>query len=684
MARPARALAFRSALVAVFTLFAGLHLSGRQTPVPDRQQQPPPPPATGLIVGQVLDAAAGKPVPGAIVSLSGAALALAAAGLTNFAEVLEGTSAGPAVPNRIVADAEGRFVFRNLPKGRYAFTATASGYLPGNHGQRRAGGPGTTLELETGEKLLDATIRLWKAGTITGTITDETGEPLVGLTVRSLRRGITAGRMRWTQYLTASTDDRGVYRMAGLAPGDYSVAVMSTTSTLPVATVEAYREAVMAGTGNTSALLGELRASGAPMPLLSGFRVGDLMVQPGSPLGRSAATPPPTETGKLLAYPTTYHPAVTTASQMTVISLGSGEERAGVDVHLRLVPTVSVSGTVRGADGPVANIGVRLVPTSIDDFATETGLETADTATDATGAFMFLGVPSGAYTAKVIKTPRPVPPVSPTESSMVMVSGGGVTIGTSVGPTSLPPAPLPTEPTLWASQPVSVGDADVTGVNLTLRTGARLTGQVEFKGTRNPPAPEQIQRMSVTLQPLDIRMSGAVTPGRVTPDQQFRTPGYPPGRYLLSAGGLGTDWTFRAALVGGRDVSDEPLEIGGEDIGGIVLVFTDRPSQLTGTVRNAQNQADPDADVVVFPANHQRWKEAVTPRRSRSVRASKTGVYTIQNLPPGEYFVVAISSTSTREWQDPKSLEAASSLATRVTILEGDKKTQDLRTSRLR
>ena len=137
-------------------------------------------------------------------------------------------------------------------------------------------------------------------------------------------------------------------------------------------------------------------------------------------------------------------------------------------------------------------------------------------------------------------------------------------------------------------------------------------------------------------------------------------------------------------MLGGRDVSDEPLEIAGEDVGGVVLVFTDRPTLLSGTVRNAQSQGDPDADVVVFPANHQLWKEVVSPRRARRLRTSKTGTYSIQGLPQGEYYIAAIASTSSREWQDPKFLEAVAPLATRVTILDGDKKTLDLRTSRLR
>jgi protocatechuate 3,4-dioxygenase beta subunit len=686
MSGPARRLALRSSLVALLAFSLGQNLSSRQTPSPsspDRQQNPPP--ATGMILGQVVDASTGRPLAGALVSLTSSPLA-AAAGPVNAADVIElAATQTPNVPTRVIADGEGRFVFRALAKGRYSFSASAPGYLVGGYGQRRAGGPTLPLELETGEKVLDAVFRMWKSATISGTVLDEAGEPVIGASVRTLRRGIVAGRTRWTLSLAATTDDRGMYRISGLQPGDYSVALMSSTSSLPAATVDAYREAIQSSPGGSPPLIRELQASGAPFPSFAGIRVGDQILQQSLGIARGAASPAPSEDGKILTYPTTYHPAATAAAEMTVITLASGEERSGIDLHLRLVPTFKVSGIVNGSDGPAPNMGVRLLPAGMDDFSSESGLEAAITATDARGAFIFLGVPAGAYTLKVLKTPRPELPTGLSEG-MVMVSSGtsGIAFGTSLGPSTMPPAPLPTEPTLWGSLAVSVSEADVTGLNVTLRAGFRVTGRVEFEGTAAPPAADQLQRMSVTLQPLDARVAGIVTPGRVTPDSQFRTLGYPPGRYYVTAGGAGTNWTLKAAMLGGRDVSDEPLELGSEDVGGVVLVFTDKPSQLSGTVRNPQGQGDADADVVVFPANHQLWKEAVNPRRARSVRTAKTGVYTIQGLPPGDYYVVAIGSTSTRDWQDPKFLEAAAPLATRVTILIGDKKTQDLVTSRLR
>ncbi len=684
MSRPALRRARRLVLVAVVMLIVGPRLYGGQVPAQERQPSTPPP-ATGLIMGQVVDAATGKPVPGAVVTVT-TAPAAATTGLTNQADLVQiAQAAGPAAPLRVVADSDGRFVFRDLAKGRYGFSATASGYLVGTNGQRRPGGPSVALELEAGEKLVDATLRLWKAASMTGTVLDEAGEPAVGMQVQSLRRVIVAGRTRWSPAGFGSSDDRGIYRFSNLMPGEYTVALPSTAATIPAAIMESYHDAMSSGdSASATAFMRGLMESGAPLPSGGGTRVGDHILQQ-SIFERGAPRPAPAENGKMSGYQTTYHPSATSASQITVITLGSGEERTGVDLHLRLVPTVKVSGTITGPEGPVPSIGVKLVPANLGDFNWELNFEAAVTATDASGAFTFLGVPSGAYTVKVLKTPRPEMVPMASEAIMVSSGSGGVSFATSMGPPSLPPPPtLPTQRSLWGSMPLSVGSADVAGVAVTLRTGFRVSGRVEFEGMRPPPSADQIQRMTVTLQALDPRTAGFVAPGRVSSDLQFRTTDFVPGRYLVTAGGAGTGWTLKSAMADGRDLADEPLEIGGEDVDGVVITFTDKQTELSGTVRNAQNQGDADADVVVFPANNQLWKDALSPRRARSVRTTKTGAFTIPGLPAGDYYVVAIASTTTREWQDPKFLESAAPMATRVTILDGDKKTQDLRTSRIR
>src|SRR5579859_3611457 len=86
-----------------------------------------PAPPTGLILGRVVDAASGRPIPGAIVTLGGLAPVAAAA------PAVAVTSPQP----RAMTNAGGQFVFRNLPKGSFSLAVTRAGFLDGAYGRQR-------------------------------------------------------------------------------------------------------------------------------------------------------------------------------------------------------------------------------------------------------------------------------------------------------------------------------------------------------------------------------------------------------------------------------------------------------------------------------------------------------------------------------------------------------------------
>jgi len=602
--------------VAVAVAVAGLTAREGVQPSVDAQLATRP---SALVAGQVVDASTGQPVSGALVALR---------------------TPGKAVPRFVLTEPGGGFFFDLLAAGSYSILVSKSGY---------ANASPPDLAVAEGERATDLKIRLSKFGVISGVVTDEIGEPVVGVSLRILSVGMKGGQLRSSDAATATTDDRGAYRVATLPPGQYVVLVPSTQTTMPPSVYLDYSRtgsmpAAINGATNFIDLLGSSRNQ----------LVGNLVLQ-GS-IG--SATPPPLSNDAAIdVYPTTFHPAATTSRDATVVMLGSGEIRSGVDVQLQFTKGGRVSGTVVGPNGPVPNAGIRLSAAATDDFTAARGLEAATAISDTTGRFTMLGVPAGRY---ILTTTISLDPVTP----------------------SAAPAAQTARPLWWAITPVTVGATEAPPLVINLQPALHVSGKLEFDGiSRKPDTRVLSQSPVVLISVADARSRGVFSAwaddalGFTT---KGRTSGIVAGSYFISPTSL-PGWFFKSATLDGRDVSDLPFDLK-SDVDSIVVTYTDHPATLSGFVRGSRNEPDTNAVVIAFPTESRYWP-AFNPAGHRflTARSTKTGAYAIPNLPAGEYFVIATSEEGVTNWQDAKVLERLSRTATRVKVNDGEQKTIDLR-----
>jgi protocatechuate 3,4-dioxygenase beta subunit len=687
MSRTTVALASAAALAIGAASPAVLALAKQQTVVVGAQGPGAPAPTgvgrqnagqtgTGFIVGRVLDGGSDRPIPNALVSLGAPAPPRRA-----------GFPPTPG-PRSVITDASGQFLFRDLPAGSYALAViTSNTFIDNAYGLRRPGGPAQTLDLRDGEQLGNVTLRVWKPGSISGTITDPSGEPLVETRVSVLRADFIAGRRRFRSAGTTITDDRGMYRVSQLLPGDDVAYLPFTQTTLPLSTQMA------AAGGNRSDFNQQLWTSGAPDLYGLGMRIGDVVLvrEPTSygyfgPNGPMFKTPLPGADGRVLVYPLQYFPGASRPADATVIAVESGRERSGVDMQTRLVPGVKISGHINGPEGPVAHVGVRLVSQNAMDVADESAVEAASTITEGNGTFTLLAVPPGDYVLKVARPPF-VRASAPQEVTIMGPNGGTTSF---VRPPEPAIPPFPDGPTWFAHLAVSIGSADVPNLDVSLQSGGRVTGRVDFDGTLERPAMEQVRRLQLRFEPADGRsFAGASGVGTIDSSGQIRSVPLLPGKYTISVSGVLPDgWRLKSAILNGRDAIDQPLLIDAVDLNGLVLTLTDHPSALSGRVRDTAGNVDTYASVIVFPADRERWTDTgATPRTIRLVRVSPAGAYSLGGLgalPAGEYFVVAIDDQAATSWSDPKRLESLSRVATRLTLGDGEKKSLDLVTAVIR
>ena len=629
-------------------------------------------PANSFILGQVVDAVTGQGIVGATVTLTGGIARSAAPPAPGMAR-----GETPPQPRRVVTGAEGRFLFRDLTRGTYNASVTAAGYLPGVVGRRRSDGPGRPITIADNEKVTNASIRMWKFATIAGTVVDEANEPVVGLSVRVLRRVYAGGSPRLASGTTTYTDDRGAYRLASLGPGDYVVGVPSNTVTVSVASADEYRNLMMKG--DAMAELEKMSMSrmesGAPMPSMSGMRVGDFQVQAGG-LNRWATVLPSGPDGRLLVYPTVFYPGVTSATEATIVTVASGEQRSGVDLVLRPVPAARISGTLSGPDGPLANFGVQLLPADASSLVADTTLQTGTALTGPGGVFTFLGVPPGQYKLHAYRVPR--------AQSMPFMSVDAMRItGGMMAPPPPPPMPPPpsSEPSLYAELPVNVGEGGAEGLNLVLRPGPRVSGQIEFEGSAPRPTPQELQRITVALGGVDSRMTTPNQPTRPDATGRFVTQGYAPGRYTMNVSSPGAQWTIKSIMAGGVNLLERPLQLD-SDVNAIVT-FHDRPMELSGTVQGIKPDSDESYQVVLFPANYQEWIAQGMFGRRVVANPSANGTFQMRVPSPGNYLIVAVSQESLSE-QRPEIYAALARVATAVAVAEGEKKSISIPVSTLR
>jgi hypothetical protein len=629
----------------------GIH-AGQRGAGPGQMGAPAGTPAApiGIIVGRVVDAAGGQPVSDAQVTVMMRAAQAPPAGRA-------GAPGGGRL--RLFTGADGRFVVRDLPAGNVQISVQAPGYLNGNYGQTAPGiAAGRPVVISAENRVVEAVVRLWKHAVVTGIVTDEANEPAINITVQALRRSFASGRPRYGLGGTGRTDDRGVYRIAALAPGDYVVAVPQTQMTMPAAVLDAAMNSLMGGELLSASVMGAAAAgmgSGGGV----GLRVGDSLIS-----SSSGALPVVSGDGRMAAYVTQFYPSAGTIGDATVVALGSGEIRNGIDIRMPLLPTVKISGTVNGPDGPLPNLQVRLLPAGAA-LTADAVSEVARGTTAADGSFVLLGVPVGSYVAKVLKTPPPPMPAAIANNPQLQAMMGGRFGGPATPSDAL---------TLFANVPVSAERA-VEGLVITLSTGATVSGRVDFVGSAAVPP---TTGLTVALQSI-VGTPLALRPARVGDDGSFVTAGYPAGQYFLNPVGRLPGWFIKSAMVNGVDALDQPFELSAENIGNVVITAVDRQTGVSGTVTGGTG-AGVEGTVIVFPAAYREWITRGMPQRVlRNVRAQASGAFSMMGLPARDYLIVALTDADIPDLQNPAVYDALARAATSVTLIEGDTRSVSLK-----
>lgn len=121
-----------------------------------------------------------------------------------------------------ISHGDGTYAITDLPAGSYTLSVTRTGYAPQTYGQARAIA-GTPIVLSNAQQMANVDLAIVPSGSIVGRILDEDGTPFAGAVVEALVTRFESGTDRLVSMATSQTDDRGEFRLFGLAPGQYFV-----------------------------------------------------------------------------------------------------------------------------------------------------------------------------------------------------------------------------------------------------------------------------------------------------------------------------------------------------------------------------------------------------------------------------------------------------------------------------
>jgi len=214
---------------------------------------------------------------------------------------------------------------------------------------------------------------------------------------------------------------------------------------------------------------------------------------------------------------------------------------------------------------------------------------------------------------------------------------------------------------LFALFRVTVRDTDVDGIDLVLRSGATISGRIIVdpgSGVRDPGSGDDaVRSTSFTAALAGVRVRapfndggsfGDAQTGEPRRDGAFTVEGVMAGAHLLVAEGLPAPWSVKSVRYRGQDITDTGLQAdSGQRLGDVSITVTNRATEVSGVVRDADDRVTPRARVLFVPVPAGLWP--VASRRYARAITDTSGHYSVRGLPTGEYRVMAALELGDRD-----------------------------------
>jgi hypothetical protein len=332
-----------------------------------------------------------------------------------------------------------------------------------------------------------------------------------------------------------------------------------------------------------------------------------------------------------------FYPAASSPSDAQPVTLALGQQLTGVSLVFTPGRAAAISGTVRTADGRSVSGSITLAQRM--PFSAGGGMSMMSKPLRPDGSYVFPDLPPGAYTLRA----RPRPENDDIAIEHVVLDGSDLVVPLMLGP------------------------------------GGTLRGRFVFDGA----APQASLRPSRTLMSVmteDLSQVEERGPSTTRDDWTFEITGLI-GRYRLRPPSI-DGWTVKSIRVRDADVTDTAFAFAaGVVVEDVEVVLTNRPTELTASVRDAQGKAVADATVVVLADDPAKWTPDT--RFVAVVRPDQRGQFRHRGLPPARYVAVALEYLEPGEETRSDLLARLRELGRPFTLEDGEATTLELSLSKM-
>jgi hypothetical protein len=504
-------------------------------------------------------------------------------------------SSGGRTPERSgMTNASGEFRIKNVPAGSYFVMIDAPGVITPisfidieeveseriNFDEIRKNFTEITVD-GTNEQTIK--VRARKGGAINGKVTYADGDPAINVRVNVMRkkdgraaRFIT--NINPTTFFGIQTDDRGMYRLSSLPPGEYIVSVIETADHTD-------------GRGEREEYWGSM----------SWFGANSLLV--------------------------TYYPSAINPGEAATVQVDAGQEQNEINISLVERTLHKISGTLvtRRDNKPLPSVRIG-IKNKTDRNKNDLGGYMAQgnsQMTDEQGRFSFSEIPDGPYTLTVDAAQIGEDPVEPEE-------------GEEEAEPATPPQPVePKRRFPRKQQDVTINGNDVADLIVAMSEGASVSGIVTFEGDRG-------SRTSFYITLEDTTGSEIPSGERqyLQEDGRFTLDGLNAGGFypkIIVSDENSEKYYVKSMTAGGADLMRDLLVIGeGTVIRDVRVLVASDGATLAGRILTQNNMPVTGARLVLIPANQTKWR--ARPAYLFGASAAN-GDYSISGA-PGEYLII--------------------------------------------